>query len=129
MPYGMTMPKPLHMLKAQALRAGRPAWRTVTAAPVAELVTRHVPPWRSAAVADLPRPAAAFARAAENAGLAVAGREARGRAVQVGVRERDGSALWMRATWTLTPSGLWTSRGVHVHHVLMNVTAAKALWK
>lgn len=106
--------------------------RAAAARDVSTLVTEHPPPWRAIGIDELPSPAAAFARAATRAGLTVAARAAGGKAVQVGVRERDRNALWMRATWRYlatraTPA--WSSDGVHVttldHHA--GVTEAKAL--
>ena len=93
------------------------------------IVREHPKPWRRVDIDALPSAAASFARAAQRAGLEVAGRAA-GPVVQVGIRERERNALWMRATWRRTPSGTWTTRKVVVAGVptLVGTTKAKKLW-
>ena len=93
-----------------------------------ELVTEHVPPWRSVALDALPSAAASFARGARAAGLEVAARAAGNVAVQVGVKARDEARLWQRATWVADAAGKWKSTGALSNGRAIGVLAAKREW-
>lgn len=131
LPPGVVRAPPLWTLSAEANAAMMATRQRAGARPIErELVTKHVPPWRRVEVAELPSAAAGFARAAERAGLEVAARMAGDGTAQVGIRERERNALWMRATWSRTASGTWTSRKVAVSGVpgVLGVTEVKPMW-
>jgi len=135
LPVGVMPPRPVHAQTAasEAARVSMREYvmrgRAALEVDVTRLVTRHAPPWSQIALDELPSAALAFARVAERSGLEVAARAAGDKAVQVGVRERDRRALWIRATWARTAAGAWRSEGALAEGKALGVTAARALMR